>query len=76
MSNIPLTVLAEVNAIEKSSKLRGEVKKELVMNEIRSILDDNIDMEKLVSDLIELLIDISRKQVKLAVNKTKKFCIG
>ena len=75
MSNIPRAVLDEVNKAEKL-KLTGEYKKYNVVTEIRAILDDNIDVEKLISDLIELLIDLSRKNLKLAINKTKRLCIG
>lgn len=75
MTNIPLTILTEVNAVEKHAKI-GVYKKQLVMNEIKSIIDDNVDIDKLISDLIELLIDISKKNIKLLVNKTKKICIG
>ena len=73
-SNIPLTILSEVNAIEKFG-LTGTYKKSRVMNEIKSILEDNIDMDKLISDLIELLIDISKKQIQISINKTKRLCI-
>lgn len=74
MSNIPLSVLTEVNNAEKFG-VTGTYKKNRVMTEIKKIIDSNVDIEKLVSDLIELLIDISKKQVKIAVNKTKKLCI-
>jgi len=75
MSNIPLTVLVEVNKAEKL-KLTGEYKKYNVMSEVRTLLEDNIDTEQLIADLIELLIDLSRKNLKLAINKTKRLCIG
>ena len=74
MSNIPLTVLTEVNAAEKYG-ITGDFKKSRVMTEIKAIIDENVDIDKLVSDLIELLIDISKKQVKIAINKTKRLCI-
>lgn len=74
-SNIPLTILTEVNAAERYG-ITGDFKKNRVMTEIKKIIDNNVDIEKLVSDLVELLIDISKKQVKIAVNKTKRLCIG
>ena len=74
LSNIPLTVLTEVNNVEKYG-VTGEYKKHRVLTVIKGIIDDNVDMEKLVSDLIELLIDISKKNIKLAINKTKRLCI-
>lgn len=73
-SNIPLTILTEVNAAEKFG-VTGTYKKSRVMTEIKEIIDENVDIEKLVSDLIELLIDLSHKNIKLAINKTKKLCI-
>ena len=63
-----------MNAAEKFG-VTGTYKKHRVLTEIKSIIDDNVDMDKLVSDLIELLIDISKKQVKIAINKSKKLCI-
>lgn len=72
--NIPLTVLAQVNHVEKSS-ISGPLKKSRVVSEIKEILDDNIDTNKLISDLIDLLVDISKKQVKLAINKGKSMCL-
>lgn len=65
--NIPLTILQRMNNIEKQG-VSGEYKKEIVLE---SIITDEINTEKLIEDLIELLIDISRKKIKLIINKSK-----
>lgn len=72
MSNIPLGILQKVNAVERLG-LTGKYKKETVINDILSIIDDNINIRQIIEDLIELLIDISKKKLKLIVNK--KSCI-
>jgi tRNA U34 5-carboxymethylaminomethyl modifying GTPase MnmE/TrmE len=72
MSNIPLGILQKVNAVERLG-VTGEYKKESVVNDILSLIDDNVDIQQIIEDLIELLIDISKKKLKLIVNK--KSCI-
>jgi tRNA U34 5-carboxymethylaminomethyl modifying GTPase MnmE/TrmE len=72
MSNIPLGILQKVNAVERLG-VTGEYKKEAVVNDILSIIDDNVDIQQIIEDLVELLIDISKKKLKLIVNK--KSCI-
>jgi hypothetical protein len=66
--NIPLTILRRMNTIEKTY-VSGNYKKEKVLE---SIIIDNIDIEKLINDLIEMLIDISRKKIKILINSSKK----
>lgn len=68
--NIPLKILKSMNTIEKQN-FNGEYKKEIVK---QGILNNNneINTEKLVEDLIELLIDITKKKVKLLINSNKK----
>jgi hypothetical protein len=68
--NIPLKILKSMNTIERQN-LNGEYKKEIVK---QGILNNNneINTEKLVEDLIELLIDITKKKVKLLINSNKK----
>lgn len=68
--NIPLEVLQKVNTIERNG-LTGEYKKQSVLNYALSLVDDNIDIQQIIEDLIELLISISKKQIKLLVNKNK-----
>ena len=67
--NIPLKILKSMNNIERQN-FNGEYKKEIVK---QGILNNNneINTEKLVEDLIELLIDITKKKVKLLINKKK-----
>ena len=67
--NIPLKILKSMNTIERQN-FNGEYKKEIVK---QGILNNNneINTEKLVEDLIELLIDITKKKVKLLINKKK-----
>ena len=67
--NIPLKILKSMNNIERQN-FNGEYKKEIVL---RGILNnnDNINTEQLIEDLIELLIDITKKKVKLLINKKK-----
>jgi hypothetical protein len=67
--NIPLTILRQMNNIERQN-LNGNYKKELVKQGILNN-NDNINTEKLIEDLIELLIDITKKKVKLLINKKK-----
>jgi hypothetical protein len=67
--NIPLTILQRMNSIERKG-LSGEYKKEKVLE---SIITDEINTEKLIEDLIELLIDITKKKVKILINKKKCF---
>jgi len=68
--NIPLKILKSMNTIELQ-KFNGEYKKEIVLQGILNN-NDNIDTQKLVEDLIELLIDITKKKVKLLINSNKK----
>jgi hypothetical protein len=68
--NIPLKILKSMNTIERQN-LNGEYKKEIVKQGILNN-NDEINTEKLIEDLIELLIDISRKKVKLLINSNKK----
>ena len=68
--NIPLKILKSMNTIERQ-KFNGEYKKEIVLQGILNN-NDNIDTQKLVEDLIELLIDITKKKVKLLINSNKK----
>ena len=72
MSNIPLGILQKVNAVERLG-VTGEYKKESVVNDILSLIDDNVNIQQIIEDFIELLIDISKKKLKLIVNK--KSCI-
>ena len=72
MSNIPLGILQKVNAVERLG-VTGEYKKESVVNDILSLIDDNVNIQQIIEDLVELLIDISKKKLKLIVNK--KYCI-
>ena len=67
--NIPLTILRQMNSIDKQN-LNGEYKKEIVLQGILNN-NDNIDIEKLVDNLIELLVDISKKRIKILLNKSK-----
>ena len=73
MSNVPLGILHKVNAVERLG-VTGEYKKETVLNDVLSLIDDNVDIQKIIEDLIELLIDISKKKIKLLINK-KKICL-
>lgn len=68
--NIPLTILRQMNNIDRQN-FNGEYKKEIVKQGILNN-NDEINTEKLIEDLIELLIDISRKKVKLLINSNKK----
>lgn len=68
--NIPLTILKSMNTIERQN-FNGEYKKEIVKQGILNN-NDEINTEKLVEDLIELLIDITKKKVKLLINSNKK----
>ena len=73
MSNIPLDILQKVNAVERLG-VTGEYKKESVVNGILSLIDDNVNIQQIIEDLVELLIDISKKKIKLLINK-KNICI-
>ena len=73
MSNIPLDILQKVNAVERLG-VTGEYKKESVVNDILSLIDDNINIQQIIEDLIELLINISKKRIKILINK-KSLCI-
>lgn len=68
--NIPLTILRQMNNVEKQG-VSGEYKKEIIKQTILEAVDDNIDIEKLVDNLIELLVDISKKRIKILLNKSK-----
>ena len=72
MSNLPLEVLQKVNTIEKRG-ITGSSKKNQVLNDILSSLDDNVNIQQIIEDLIELLINISKKRIKILVNKQKCF---
>jgi len=74
MENIPLKVLQSINSIEKAG-VTGEYKKESVIQSVLSLIDDNVNIEQMIDDLIELLISISRKKIKILVNKDKCGCI-
>jgi len=68
--NIPLKILKSMNTIERQN-FNGEYKKEIVKQGILNN-NDEINTEKLIEDLIELLIDITKKKVKLLINSNKK----
>ena len=68
--NIPLKILKSMNNVEKQD-MGGIYKKEIVKRTVLEVVDDNIDVDSLIDDLIELLIDISRKKIKLVINKKK-----
>jgi hypothetical protein len=65
--NIPLEILRRMNTIEKKG-VSGNYKKEKVLE---SIITDNIDTRQLIDDLLELLISISKKKIKVLLNKNK-----
>jgi hypothetical protein len=67
--NIPLKILKSMNTIERQN-FNGEYKKEIVKQGILNN-NDEINTEKLIEDLIELLIDITKKKVKILINKKK-----
>jgi hypothetical protein len=69
--NIPLKILKSMNTIERQN-FNGEYKKEIVKQGILNN-NDEINTEKLIEDLIELLIDITKKKVKILINKKKCF---
>ncbi len=71
MDNIPKQILQKVNEVERLG-VTGEYKKETVLNEVLSLLADNVNIQEIIEDLIELLIDISKKKIKILVNKNKK----
>ena len=73
MANVPLGILQKVNAVERLG-VTGEYKKESVVNDVLSLIDDNVDIQQIIEDLVELLIDISKKRIKLLINK-KKICL-
>ena len=62
MSNLPLEVLQKVNTVEKLG-ITGSSKKNQVLNDILSSLDDNVNIQKIIEDLIELLINISKLDI-------------
>ena len=68
--NIPLKILKSMNTIERQN-FNGEYKKEIVLQSILNN-NDNVDIQKLIEDLIELLIDITKKKVKILINSNKK----
>ena len=68
-NNIPLTILQRMNTIERQN-FNGNYKKKLVKQGILNN-NDEINTEKLIEDLIELLIDITKKKVKILINKKK-----
>jgi len=68
--NIPLKILKSMNTIDRQN-FNGEYKKEIVKQGILNN-NDEINTEKLIEDLIELLIDITKKKVKLLINSNKK----
>ena len=70
-NNIPLKILKSINNVEKQD-MSGDFKKEIVKRAILEIVDDNIDVDSLIDDLIELLIDISKKKLKILINSRKK----
>ena len=73
MSNIPLGILQKVNSVERLG-VTGKYKKETVINDILSSIKDNVDIQQIIEDLVELLIDISKKKIKLLINK-KSICL-
>ena len=73
MANVPLGILQKVNAVERLG-VTGEYKKETVLNDVLSLIDDNVNIQQIIEDLIELLIDISKKKIKLLINK-KNICL-
>jgi hypothetical protein len=70
MSNIPKQILQKVNEVERLG-VTGKYKKETVLNEVLSLLADNVNIQEIIEDLIELIIEISKKRIKILVNKKK-----
>jgi hypothetical protein len=68
--NIPLKILKSMNNVEKQD-MGGIYKKEIVKRTVLEVVDDNVDIDSLIDDMIELLISISKKQIKLVFNKSR-----
>jgi hypothetical protein len=68
--NIPLKILKSMNSVDKQN-MSGEYKKEIVKRTVLEVVDDNVDIDSLIDDMIELLISISKKQIKLVFNKSR-----
>ena len=75
MDNIPKQILQKVNEVERLG-VSGKYKKETVLNEVLSLLADNVNIQEIIEDLIELIIEISKKKIKILVNKNKRLCLG
>jgi hypothetical protein len=56
----------------------GEEKKLVVLNELQKIFHSGIkvNLDQICDDLIELLIKISKKEIKLSLNKKSKCLYG
>ena len=56
----------------------GEEKKLVVLNELQKIFNSNIkvNLDQICDDLIELLIKISKKEIKLGLNRKSKCLYG
>jgi len=68
--NILLKILKSMNSVDKQN-MSGEYKKEIVKRTVLEVVDDNVDIDSLIDDMIELLISISKKQIKLVFNKSR-----
>lgn len=68
--DIPNLVLEKMKRVE-NIQISGTEKKIIVMDELKKIFYENskINFDDLISDLIELLINVTKKKVKLGLNK-------
>ena len=71
------TIIETMNIVENIVNLNGKQKKEYVLNEMKILLSDE-SYERyyiFIGLVIDGIVDISKKDIKLLLNKKCYFCI-
>jgi len=76
IKDIPRRLLDFIEAVSNENDLRGSQKKKIVLDKIAEEFQLDIDMLLLVSDMIDLIIDVSKQKhkIKKKVKTLYKFC--
>ena len=75
MDEIDINQIVEyMNLAEKQKGMTGEQKQEFVMNLMQDVIPEDVfeQYEQLIILLITMLCKITKQDIKIAINKTKK----
>ena len=76
--NLSKIIIKSMELVEKYIYDSGFKKKESVLNLIKQEIGDKKydELKQIISDTIEVLIDLSKRRIKLELNKRKWTCIS